>query len=244
VFLAGISGVRQVARRSPKLPLASGGGSDPAITISDTDWQRIETAYGASLPGDVRAEIFRAIEAFLFLDSFERRAELSAKGKVILEAHDRAATRFFNELFVGASAASDEGVYAHYLIENNFKASQLGTEGAGLDAFLNLLRAFHVACNTSIKQVNEASAFREGNAWTNWIDWLTEILEEAKLPCLVRKDVGSKSKSDKQSPLVLLVWELQNCLPEGCRRHTQSEAALADAISGVQSLVRKLRGNK
>ena len=104
---------------------------------------------------------------------------------------------------------------------------------AGLDALLNLLRAFHIACNTSIKQLNDAStsSFRKGNAWATWISRLTEILKAAKLPVIVRKDGGSKTKSDKQSPFVSFVWELQKCLPAECRHHTQSEAALADALS-------------
>ena len=37
------------------------------------------------------------------------------------------------------------------------------------------------------------------------------------LPSGVRKDAGNKSRSDKQSPFVLLVRELQHCLPPGCK---------------------------
>ncbi len=103
---------------------------------------------------------------------------------MILEAHEKAATRFFNELFASPFAVSDAGVYAHHLIEKNFKASQISGDNRGLDTLLNLVRAFHIACNTSIKQLNESSAsstFEKGNAWTNWISRLMEILE-AKLP--------------------------------------------------------------
>jgi hypothetical protein len=236
-----------VAKHSPKVPFVSGDTRDPAINIDSVKWRQIEKAYGTSLPPNVRADIVRTTEAFLFFESFERAPEPLTKVKVILEAHDKAATRFFNELFAGPSAVSDAGVYAHHLIENNFKASQLGSGAAGLDALLNLLRAFHLACNTSIKQLNDASpssAFRKGNAWKNWIGRLTEILKAVKMPVSVRKDGGSKSKSDKQSPFVPFVWELQKCLPADCRRHTQSEAALADALSEAQSLARKLGGNK
>jgi hypothetical protein len=186
----------------------------------------------------VRADIVRATEAFLFFEGFERTSEPLAKVKIILEAHDKAAIRFFNELFAGQAAISDAGVYAHHLIENNFKASQLGNDAAGLDALLNLLRAFHVACNTSIKQLNDASpssTFRTGNAWTTWIRRLTEILNVAKLPCSVRKDVGNKNTSNNKSPFLVFVRELQNCLPEECQRSIHSEAALADAISKAQS---------
>jgi len=217
-----------VAKHSSKVML--GETRDLTINIDSAKWQQIEKAYGSSLSPTVRADIVRASEAFLFLESFERTPEPFAKVKLILEAHDKAATRCFNELFAGPSAVSDAGIYAHHLIEKNFKAKG----AAGLDALLNLLRAFHIACNTSIKQLNDASsssAFRKGNAWTAWINRLTEILKAVKLPVAVRKDGGSKSKRDKQSPFVSFVWELQKCLPTQCRRHTQSEVALADALS-------------
>ena len=232
---------------SPRVPFVSGNTRDPTIDIDSAKWRQVEKIYGSFLPPNVRADIVRATEAFLFFEGFERTSEPLAKVKVILEAHDKAATRFFNELFAGPAAISDGGVYAHHLIENNFKASQLGSDAAGLDALLNLLRAFHVACNTSIKQLNEASpssTFRTGNAWTTWISRLTEILKAAKVPCSVRKDVGNKNTSNNKSPFVLFVRELQNCLPEECRRHTHSEAVLADAISKAQSLAPKLGRNK
>jgi hypothetical protein len=173
----------------------------------------------------VRANIVRATEAYVFLHSFEQTSEGLAKAKVILEANDKAATRFFNELFAGPSAVSDAGVYAHYLIESNFKTSELKGEARGLDVFLNLLRAFHVACNASIKQLNDPSspAFKGSNSWSVWIDRLTEILSEVKLPVSARK--GTKSL-----PFVLLVWELQGCLPTECRYHAQSQASLTDAL--------------
>ena len=77
--------------------------------------------------------------------------------------------------FAGPSAVSDAGVYAHYLIESNFKTSELRGGARGLDVFLNLLRALHVACNASIKQLNDPSSpvFKGSNAWSVWIDrWL------------------------------------------------------------------------
>ena len=148
---------------SPEVMFVSGETRDLTINIDSATWRQIEKAYGSSLSPTVRADIVRASEAFLFLQSFERTPEPLAKVKVILEAHDKAATRFFNELFAGPSAVSDAGIYAHHLIDKNFKASRLGKD-ADLDALLNLLRAFHIACNTSIKQLNDAStssAFRK-----------------------------------------------------------------------------------
>jgi hypothetical protein len=103
-------------------------------------WRQIEKAYGSPLPPAVRGDLVRATEAFVFLQSIEGTPERKAKVKVILEAHDKAATRFFNELFSGASATSDAGVYAHFLIEANFKSPPL--RGKVIHAATEFLRPF------------------------------------------------------------------------------------------------------
>ena len=140
-----------MAKHSSKGPF--GSGEKPIVDIDDDRWEQIEHAYGSSLSPPIRARIIRAIESYLFLHSFERTPERLAKVKVVLESHDKAASRFFNELFTGPSVTSDAGAYAHHLIENNFKSSQ--TE-LGLDGLLDVLRAFHIACNVSIKQLKRS----------------------------------------------------------------------------------------
>jgi hypothetical protein len=209
----------------------SGDTLEPTFNIDDTEWHKIEKVYGATLPAKVRAHIVRATERFLFVESFERSVEPMAKVKVILEAHEKAATRFFNELFANPSAVSEAGVFAHYLIEDNFKTSQLAKDEAGLDLFLDLLRAFHVACNVSIKHLNDSSStFRKGNAWANWVSRLTKILEAVHLPVSVQKNVGSTSKNNKQFAFTRFMWQLQLSLPSQSRHQTHSISALADAI--------------
>ena len=117
-----------MAEHSPEGPF---GFDTPLFNVDAVQWRRIEKAYGSALPPGVRAAIVRATEAYIFLQSFEQTSEGLAKAKVILEAHDKAANRFFNELFAGPSAVSDAGVYAHYLIESNFKTSELKGEVRG-----------------------------------------------------------------------------------------------------------------
>jgi hypothetical protein len=191
------------------------------------------------LQQNVRRDILRASEAFLLFEKFELEPEVLPQVKIILESHEKAAIRFFNDLFVGPPTMSDAGVCSHHLIEHNFKASQLKTEVETLDAFINLLRAFHIACNISIRQVAASLppfTSQKDSAWTNWIGRLTEILKAAKLPHSLGKDVGKI----EQSPFVLFIWEVQKCLPETSRRHCRSQAALAEAIG--EALSRKHRG--
>jgi hypothetical protein len=61
---------------------------DALFEIDAANWRLIEEAYGASLQPNIRADIIRATEVFLFSQNFERTDEAIAKVKVILEAHD------------------------------------------------------------------------------------------------------------------------------------------------------------
>ena len=215
---------------------SQGDTPDPAFKIDSANWRRIEKAYGASLPPNVQESIVRATEAFLFLQSFERTAEPLAKVKVILEAHDKAATRFFNELFGGPSSFSDAGVYAHHLIDNNFRPARLGSDKAGLDAFLDFLRAFHIACNTAIKQLNDPSTAQKGNPWKIWLDRLAEIVAEVKP---LHGEGGEERKVDH--PFVQFVRELQNCLPSECQH---DQAAIAEALLEARPKARKNKAER
>ena len=204
-------------------------GDKPVVNIDHAQWSRIEQAYGSTLSQSARAGIVGATESYLFLRSFEGTPERMAKVKVILEAHDKAASRFFNELFAGPSLTSDAGSYAHYLIENNFKSDSIRGKELSLDGLLDILRAFHISCNASIKQLNDptSSAGRKDDAWKTWIGRLAAIL---------RNHDGARDKSGKELPFVSFAWELQACLPRECRHAAQSEAALADVITAALSI--------
>ena len=79
---------------------------DAPFEIDRANWHLIEEAYGASLPPEARSDIVRATQAFLFSENFARTGEPAANVKVILEAHDKAASRFFNELFSPSSISN------------------------------------------------------------------------------------------------------------------------------------------
>ena len=83
-----------------------------------------------------------------------------------------------------------------------------GSPLVGLDAFLDFLRAFHIACNSAIKQLSDPSTGQSGDAWNSWLSRLGEILETEK-------------------SLAPIIWELQKCLPPEYRRDL---AVLKDAL--------------
>jgi hypothetical protein len=66
-----------VAELSPKGPIVSGDTRDTALNIESAKWRQIEKAYGLSLPANVRADVVRVTQAFIFFESFERKAEPS-----------------------------------------------------------------------------------------------------------------------------------------------------------------------
>ena len=218
-----------MAGHSPKGPL--GAGDIPIVKIDGAQWRQIERTFGSPLPPTVRADLVRATDAFVFLQSFERTAERLAKVKVILEAHDKAATRFFNELFAGASATSDAGAYAHFLRRTT----------ARLDVLLDGLRAFHIACNAAIKQLNDpsSSALRNEDAWKTWISRLADILSNVEPTA--KNESGKSNSAMPQHPFVSLIWGLQKCLPAEWH-HAQSEVALAGVVSEALSLRDKSQG--
>ena len=114
-----------------KVPIILTNARDRASISTVPYGGKLREACGVSLPLNVGQISIRATQAFLFFESFEHAPEPLAKVKVILEAHDKAATRFFNELFASPFAGSDAGVYAHHLIEKNFKASHIARNAAG-----------------------------------------------------------------------------------------------------------------
>ena len=144
----------------------SGDTQDPA---PDFPWEQIEQRCEWSLGPKVRSEIVRAAEEFLSIKTLGRSAPL-LDVKLILEAYDKAASRFFHALFTDPSGDSDASLYAHHLIERNCKGPAASSTAPVFDQLLALIRAFHIACNVSIKQLNEqpASAFNSGNAWQLW----------------------------------------------------------------------------
>ncbi len=190
-------------------------GHKPLLDVDDDRWRQIENACGVSLSHSERAGIVRATEALLALHVFEERPTMLARVRIILEAHDKAASRFFNELFTGPSVTSDAGTYAHYLIESNFKSSQTSVDELGLDGLLDTLRAFHIACNASIKQLSDpsSSSLRKAEAWKIWINRLAEV-----------------SPHIEGSHFASLVREMQTWLPPNYRHDEALAEDICDAL--------------
>ena len=226
-----------MVRRAPKLPLARSGGV-PDLAISGADWQRIEGAYGQQLSGSVRAAIVKKTQELVYWESFERTAEPIAKTQRLIDAYKKSARHF--QLTILADGPSDAAVYARHLTRKHFKDARLSGTVECFHSLSGVLTSFQSACINALRELGpppstralsgDFRAFKEGEAWALWTRQLTGIMKMNGLPSGVRKDAGNKSRSDKQSPFVLLVRELQHCLPPGCKYPEHSKAALAKAI--------------
>jgi hypothetical protein len=224
-----------MVQRSRKLPIVSGPGKVDLI-ISEANWQRIENAYGHKLSSSVRSNVLGATKTFILCDLLERRAGPAADAQKLVDTCRKTAENFQCALLAGASS-SDAAISVRELIKENFSDPEnfLDTRLSNRDQLFSrlngLLQSFLVACDLSLKELSEPSTatFEKGESWKHWIPQLTEIMREAGLPTGTRKDTD-KSKSDRPSPFVALVRELQKCLPDGCRPSTHSDSALAERI--------------
>ena len=232
----------------------------------EADWQRIQKAYGEHLSDSVRTTIVEATRDFLLFEVLEREAEPVANAEKRIAVCKKAAEGLRCVMLSGRS--SDAEAYVQYLIMKHFQDARLSNKAGSsyvgsFYSLAGLLTSFILACDRALADLDRIPrkpsvgllgdlgappSIEEGRAWGLWILRLTGIMKANGLPTGVRKDAGNKSKSDKQSPFVLFVRELQHCLPERCKYPKHSNSALAKAIERARRvsgpIKRRCRPNK
>jgi hypothetical protein len=229
-----------MARVKPKLPFAS-AGSGPRLKIFQADWQRIETAYGLSLPSELRRKVLKITREYLQEATLEKRAPIASQAEDRVKAIKNAAGIFRDAVLRRPSnIACEVDFYARQLIS---KHARLPFQG-GRDGLQNL--AFEArwvpnACNLAMAELKglEKGNFREGEAWDRWIRNLTKLMRQRKLPVAARKDTDKQKQGS--SPFVFFIGELQKCIPAEYRRSRQSQGALAQAIYSARAAARRER---
>lgn len=227
-----------MARTKPKLWFAAAGGK-PRLKISSADWQRIELAYERSLPNSVRRKIRAVTRTFLDWVVFEHTVRPSSEAMERVQSIKKAAHEFQEVVFTcPRNVGSDADFYARYLISKHLHlAFDKGRNGLQ-NLALNLASSISKGCDLALADLgSEQSTFRSGDMWNWWVRELIAILNARYLPTEVRKD-SDKSKTEKPSPFVAFIRELQVCIPEDYRGTTHSDTALAVAIDRARRSVR------
>ena len=223
-----------MARPKPRIDTLKHLGKPIAFSVGDR--AAIEAKYGHKLTSEQWEQITGVTSALTIftpgIKDATRTPVLLSKLKK-LEAAAKSLRSEFNEI-------PDRGDFTPKEIYREFFARRWdcppGEEFLCLEEILGGVIKFSEFARQQIqkpdpKQPNTWRSPSEGEAWNIWVNALTKIMKNNRLPYKVRKD-KDKNKNDAQSPFVKLIQELQKCLPKECREFTQSDDyALAQRIS-------------
>jgi hypothetical protein len=218
-----------------RLPLASVSDRAAEFSPTDTQWKRIERAYGHAFSKTARQAIREATTNFARFEPFERAAEPVSLARKRVLAVQKAAKAFHDALVTAPTTTAN--VYAHFLIKRHFADETLWSRklrGQKEDKLVRLRRLpalLRDACTSALAELDNLSlpGHREGDCWRGWMQNLTRIAKEHGLPTAARTDTD-KIAGDRPSPFVALVRELQRLVPTAAARHAHSNDALAKAI--------------
>jgi hypothetical protein len=209
-------------RYKPRLPFATGRGGDPVLEISCADWRRIEKKCGYALDPNVRDELAAATWKFLAFTDSEEKGESFADAKARLNSIKNAAAQLRDAVLEG-NMTSDAKAYATHLINRCFTDTRITGKLAVVGSVMvSLVMACEEASQRLANEVHTGR--RKGATRQQWLVDLSKIAAKHGLPITARKDTD---KSDRSSPFVALVNELQSFLPKKYRR---SPGTLAKAI--------------
>jgi hypothetical protein len=198
---------------------------------TEDDWRRIETAYPFLSPAD-RDEISRMATDYLMHVPFESYAPKAVDAMAWLVEVEKAAKVFLNVWHKRARTEEKElaVTYARCLVERHIGHHFLprGIEWHALSGIMTHVVAAFAIAKCEMKKEPRAG-FVEGQMWDDLVCRLTDFAEQRDYP-----GGASKSTSDRTSPFIGLVRELQNTFPEECRRHKASDMALAEAIAAAR----------
>ena len=215
-------------RYKPRLPFANVGGGDPELAITDSDWTRIEKAYGHKLPSELRSKIYDATWTFIALSDFEESAQPIAVARSRIKKIENAASILENAILeIPNGIGSGTAAYADHLISQNFRDTRINGK---LKVIGSVMVSVVDACRAASLQLGKQTncAPRKGTAWLTWVHKIESVAKKHDLPTQARKDTDKAA--DISSPFVKFLLELQFFLPKKYRRNRDSLAkAVHDA---------------
>ena len=211
----------------PRLPVATLRGADPILEISGVDWDRIEKKCRRALVPEMRDELLAATWIFLALIDSEEAAQPVAASRAHLESIKKAATEL-RKAILEEAAKSNATRYAEHLIDQSFADPRIcGKVLIVGSVMVSLVEA----CEKALQSLDQVHVGRKkGDTWKQWLIDLGKIAATYGWPIAARKD---SDKTDRPSPFVTLVNEVQSFLPTRCRR---SAGALAKSIHDARNV--------
>jgi hypothetical protein len=221
-------------KRKGKIPRITVCAVKP-FSLSDENWQKVDAAYGQSIPSEARSQIELATTAFLRVANAEKNTGLmddalrraSHLRECASQLIDAIGDRPIGDVIRGYvdEALADE--YWRLKVTKKF-AKHLPTHPYVSWVSLELGR-FMNACDNMIDLAPRYDFWADGGAWKRWIRRLSTIFDAHGLQTGARKDT-TKNKANKASPFVEFVYSLQELLPSEYIRSQHSRGALATAI--------------
>ena len=207
--------------RLPKPWLPSG-----FLKPDDVDWERIENAFGQTIPHKARGEIITATKRMLR----RREAEYHARPLSETIKHITRLKKAANNLLAAWTASGLPSASIHFAEEAINQELSVATDDITFDEFHDHLMLFVGACTRApARATSTADQGTTRQARDDWIrDLRDDIFPRYGLPTGARKD---SDKSNKPSPFVSFVWEFFD--PEH-QRVAASKPALAKAINQVK----------
>ena len=187
--------------RKPKLPFRFARPFD--FRISDTDWEKLQTAYGHKIPDEARGEIITATKRMLSRSAVEHSLRPVNESIEHITRLKKAANNLL-AAFTASSCPQHPIHFAEAVIDQ--EASDV-TDDITFDEFHDHLMLFAGACTRAPAKA-ALMAVHTGEARDAWIKDLTDICDRNKWPTKARKDPYT-NKTGRPSRFVSFVHELQ-----------------------------------
>jgi hypothetical protein len=202
-----------MARRRPKIPRTT--AFLVLFELDSSDWERMEQAYGQTFSPQLRDEVVKITERFLYWASAEQTPPMR-------EAQERAGAlrKFTSSLLDEIQRKSDVGPYTDELIAVCFRRFWYrdtgGISTAEWDTLpsevTKALSSFLLACDEALNQMKSLSLktwmWEDGEAWNRWVVQLSDLAETHRFPTASSVS-RPKLEPEKASPFVTFVGQLQ-----------------------------------
>lgn len=226
--------------RRKRLPISS-AGSWPEFEPTENDWARIAAAY-PYLNQDDRAQIVALANEFLYWEPFERNAPYLDDAMEWIRNARMAAKEFHEILGVGGDAVWYARDYTARLINHHLFEPEGQMDWGGLSSLMTSFRSALLKAESDIPKEARVG-FAEGEAWEKMVRKLSDYCKSRGYPTGASKG-ENMSANHKTSPFVAFVREMQMTFPDECRRHTHSDAALAQGITEARRKRREAKSAK